>query len=674
MICPESIRLEPSAICQLSCPLCPFRKQLTLATKGFMNYNDFYRLIKKNSEISKVDIAGRGEPFLNPDLSRIIQHAFAHNIAISFTGGTNLNDVSDETLESLVSCRILKLRCSIDGVTEETYRKYRVGGALKKVIRNLEKLNELKTKYKSNRPHLIFQFIIFRHNEHEIERAQLLAKLLNMQFLPRLNYSSTELSVNNRERIRHYLGYADRSEYLQGEKSSYFRNVCGQLWHNPQIAWNGDFLGCICNKWGAFDGNIFKHGLEKCYNGERITYARAMLMGKVPSLKNIPCVQCDFYKHLVIYQNWITEEEIQNKFDILLKKGLKKGATIMNLRQTTLSILSPTSVRIEACSLCQLSCVLCPAALGETDKIIGKGYLKFENFKEFIDLNPQIRRIELGNFGEVFLNPDLPSILRYANEKMVITEIDEGSNLNDVTDECIEAMIRYKTTRLRCAIDGISQETYQQYRVGGNLKKVIRNIEKINQIKKAYQSETPHLIFQFILFGHNEHEVKRAVLTSKMLNMEICFKLNFSPNGLPVRNHNLVRQTIGYIDRAEYLKKTGRHYQRHQCYEMWLNPQINWDGKILGCSRNFWGHYGSGAFKQNLAESMNNQDINHAREALMGKTSHLKDAPCLKCGVFKAMLEYKNWITKEELYQAHLKGQISTDFNSICQNNIFINR
>ena len=313
-------------------------------------------------------------------------------------------------------------------------------------------------------------------------------------------------------------------------------------------------------------------------------------------------------------------------------------------------IVMPTSIRIEACSLCQLRCVLCPRTKGETDEIIGKGALKFDDFKRMIDSNPHIRKVELGNFGEVFLNKELPDILRYAYEKNVVTTIDEGANLNDASDEAIESLVRYQTARVRCAIDGVTQQTYEQYRVGGNLQKVIANIQKINSFKAKYQSSKPVLIFQFVPFSHNEHEMHRAEILAKMLRMKIAFKLNFFSNALPVQNRDKIRRYIGYADRAEYLEKEHQHYMRHLCYEMWLSPQINWDGKLLGCSRNFWGVYADNVFGSNLTSCINNEKMTYTRAMLMGHKPLRDNMPCRKCGVYKSMLEYGNWITDSELY------------------------
>jgi len=66
---------------------------------------------------------------------------------------------------------------------------------------------------------------------------------------------------------------------------------------------------------------------------------------------------------------------------------------------------------------CQLKCPSCPTASGETGKRIGSGYLKFKNFKEFVDRNKWVSEIELSNWGEIFLNPELLQIIKYAYQK-----------------------------------------------------------------------------------------------------------------------------------------------------------------------------------------------------------------------------------------------------------------
>ncbi len=313
------------------------------------------------------------------------------------------------------------------------------------------------------------------------------------------------------------------------------------------------------------------------------------------------------------------------------------------------TIAIPSSVRLEASTLCQLQCPCCPGTHDQGETVLGKGYLPFKAFKAFVDQNPPIRHVELASSGEVFLNPNLPEILEYAFLKNIRTTVNEGANLNHATDEALEALVRFQTEVVRCAIDGTTQETYAEYRIGGKLENVFRNIRKINNYKIKYRSRKPLLIFQFIIFGHNEHEMEKAYLLSKILKMKMAFRHNDAPDFKPVRDRKNVSKWIGYADRRDYLEKTGKDCVRGVCHALWKSPQINWDGKLLGCSNNRWVVYSPNAFEGDLESHFNAETIRYARMMLMGKKPPRKDMPCLKCEMYAALRKYNNWITADEI-------------------------
>jgi len=310
--------------------------------------------------------------------------------------------------------------------------------------------------------------------------------------------------------------------------------------------------------------------------------------------------------------------------------------------------IRPSSVRIDTCSLCQLRCPLCQA-IGHETSIIGRGALQFDYFRELVHRNPWIKKVELGNFGEVFLNKDLPRILLFAHEKGIVTEIDEGANLNNASDEALEALVLGRTNRLRCAIDGVTQAVYEKYRIGGSLKKVIRNIEKINALKERCKSPFPRLVLQCIIFPHNAHQVDRVSLLARMLNMEVDYKLDCLSRGIQSGDSGIARGITGYADRDEYLNHEKRHYMRHLCHDLWHSPQINWDGKLLGCSRNIWLAFADNVFEGDLLDHFNNEKMVYARAMLLGHRPPRNDLPCIHCGVFASMLQYDNWISEHEL-------------------------
>ncbi|MGI9415769.1 MAG: radical SAM protein, partial [Hyphomicrobiales bacterium] len=153
--------------------------------------------------------------------------------------------------------------------------------------------------------------------------------------------------------------------------------------------------------------------------------------------------------------------------------------------------IRPTKIRLEASTYCQLRCPTCPTTTGETHAGIGGGFLKFEDFRALLDSAPWLEEIELSNYGEIFLNPDLPGILEHAHKCGVRLTARNGVNLNNATDEMLEALVKYRFEHLRCSLDGASNESYRQYRVRGNFDRVIGNIRKINAYKKQYGSDRP---------------------------------------------------------------------------------------------------------------------------------------------------------------------------------------
>ena len=311
-------------------------------------------------------------------------------------------------------------------------------------------------------------------------------------------------------------------------------------------------------------------------------------------------------------------------------------------------MLDPQSILLEASSFCQLRCPSCPTATGAIDGAIGRGFLRFENFRKLVDSNPSIRRIELSNYGEIFLNPELLEILEYADQAGIAITIDNGSNLNDVPDAVLEGLVKYKVRLLRCSIDGASAETYRKYRVRGDFDTVIANIERINYFKRVYASEFPQLGWQFIVFGYNEHELPRARELATALGMAFHPKLTWDADFSPIRDAGFVKRETGltFTTRAEYTEITGEIFLNSICHQLWDNPQINWDGKILGCCRNFWGDFGGNAFTDGLSASLNGETIAYARGMLTGENPVRDGIPCTSCDIYRSMSHASKWLRR----------------------------
>ncbi|MBF8276451.1 MAG: hypothetical protein HW390_1524 [Candidatus Brocadiaceae bacterium] len=321
------------------------------------------------------------------------------------------------------------------------------------------------------------------------------------------------------------------------------------------------------------------------------------------------------------------------------------------------------SVCIEASTVCQLKCPSCPTASGIIANRFGSGFLTFDHFRRFIDENRSVSAVELSNWGEIFLNPQLKDILRYAYKKNVVLTAYNGVNLNHANEDVLDALVRYKFRSLSCSIDGDNQETYSTYRVNGNFDNVIKNIRTINAFKKKYKSPYPQLQWQYIAFGHNEHAINMARFMAMKLGMKFYLKLNWE--GLyatafsPVNEQHLIRRKtgLGVADRKEYEEKFGRHFAGANCHLLWIAPRINFDGKLLGCSINHWGDYGN-VFEKGLSACLTGEKIEYARQMVQGRREAKEGIPCTDCEVYRTMKVRNAFVRPEELAIPQIEGRL----------------
>ena len=325
--------------------------------------------------------------------------------------------------------------------------------------------------------------------------------------------------------------------------------------------------------------------------------------------------------------------------------------------------MPPHSVSLDVATVCQLKCPSCPTAQGIITKNIGTGFLKFEDFKRFIQDNPSVTHIELSNWGEIFLNPDLEKMLKFAYQYNVALSANNGVNLNRVAYGMLEGLVKYKFRSLSCSIDKTSQKVYSIYRVKGNFDQVIDHIKTINVFKQKYRSPYPVLRWQYVTFGHNEHEITKAREMAKELNMSFYLKLSwdnlYGTAFSPIKNRELIKKETGLdvADRKEYEEKYGKNFVVSTCHQLWLSPQINYNGKLLGCCINHWGDFGN-VFEEGLEECLYSQKMNDTKDMLLGKKDARKDSPCINCKIYHSMKKNKSLVKLEYIKGVSTKEKI----------------
>ena len=317
--------------------------------------------------------------------------------------------------------------------------------------------------------------------------------------------------------------------------------------------------------------------------------------------------------------------------------------------------LRPRTIRVDASSICQLKCPICPNALRVYDQsVVGYGYLRESDFKNLLEDNPWLTEIELCNSGEVFLNPELLGIMEYAHRKGVILAMNSGANLNTVKPEVLEGLVKYQVRSIACAIDGTTNEAYAQYRVNGNLDNVLENVKTIVAFKKKYRSRYPLLRWQFVIFGHNERQISEARAMADSLGMRFEPRPNVCPDFSPVRDEALVRSLIGAANIEEFRRTKRVDYGYGECLQLWDAPQVNWDGTMIGCCMNIFTDYGN-VFRDGLVTVLNGEKMRRARRMVSGEEPASPEIWCSACPLYQDR-RARGWWVRRGLYHRTVRS------------------
>jgi radical SAM protein with 4Fe4S-binding SPASM domain len=241
----------------------------------------------------------------------------------------------------------------------------------------------------------------------------------------------------------------------------------------------------------------------------------------------------------------------------------------------------PISMAIEPTTSCNLRCPECPSGLRQFTRPIGM--LEPAFFKNTIDeVYKDLIYLTFYFQGEPYLNPNFLDMVKYAADKKIFTST--STNAHYLTKEQAQRTVESKLDRLIISIDGTTQETYEQYRIGGQLQKVIEGTKNLIEAKKTLKSKTPHIVFQFLVVKPNEHQLEDVKKLANELGVdEVVFKTaqvyDFE-HGNP-----LIPDNIKY---SRYKKNSDGTYSiknklLNQCWRMWSSCVVTWDGVVVPC-------------------------------------------------------------------------------------------
>ncbi len=269
-----------------------------------------------------------------------------------------------------------------------------------------------------------------------------------------------------------------------------------------------------------------------------------------------------------------------------LKKRLnlfKAGRNLVHRRLVPWSW--PIHMQIELTNYCNMRCPACPTGIKKVNR--RPVAMEVELFEHLMkEVGPYLLTASLWGWGEPLLHPNLAGILRIAQKYPVATLLStSGQNL--CNPEIIEALIKYPPTYLIIAIDGLTDETNSQFRVGAKLEPIMSGVRRLVEMRKQKNQVLPVLHMRYIVMKHNEHEVPGLRDFARENGFDLLTIRTLSTIDMPEQDY----QT--FIPDAEEFKAygyaNGKRIRRSDfiCTEPFWFPSMFADGTVVSCCHDY---------------------------------------------------------------------------------------
>jgi radical SAM protein with 4Fe4S-binding SPASM domain len=276
---PISLAIEPTTSCNLRCPECPSGLRSFTRPTGMLDPAFFRSVIDQvHRDLAYLVFYFQGEPFLHPHFTDLVRYAKSKNIYTATS--TNAHYLTADKARETVASGLDRLIISIDGTTQETYSQYRVGGDLEKVLEGTRHVLEARKVLKSVTPYTVFQFLVVRPNEHQVEDVRKLASKLGVD---RVVFKTAQVYdfENGHPLIPEHPKYARYRKTASGrwEIRNPLDNRCWKLWHSAVVTWDGRVVPCCFDKDAQHVmGHLDRQSFREIWNGPAYRNFRAQLL------------------------------------------------------------------------------------------------------------------------------------------------------------------------------------------------------------------------------------------------------------------------------------------------------------------------------------------------------------------------------------------------------------
>ena len=183
----RQLHLEISSLCNAECPVCNRRMQggpkNPIMIERFITLDEFKQWLSVDflKQIKEIILCGNyGDPMTNPELIDILSYYRELNPTGHVSMNTNAGGRNKKFWKDLskVIGNYGRVIFSVDGL-EDTNHLYRKGTSWEKIMDAMTSFTSTK-KCKAD-----WEFLVFRHNQHQLAEAKQLAESMGINFVPK---------------------------------------------------------------------------------------------------------------------------------------------------------------------------------------------------------------------------------------------------------------------------------------------------------------------------------------------------------------------------------------------------------------------------------------------------------------------------------------------------------
>lgn len=280
---PVVLKIDVSPLCNLHCTICVHARpngNAVLLQQRFHKQQrmtpDRYRSIIEEiaSTATAVSLFYLGDPLMHPEIDEICR--ITHDAGLNAHITSNFSfPPADARVRSLVESGLSHLTVCIDGLSQHTYERTRVGGRLDWAIENLRRVSALKRHGRHRRLHVEVQYLKYQHNLAELDEAKRMCRAIGVD-----RFTARWGALHN------YTDQDPGTYHVRGPLPRARMPRCVWPWLGMVIKYNGDVIPCCWHRYGAqyavdgdarVLGNVFTTGVRGVWDSEPYRQLRRLV-------------------------------------------------------------------------------------------------------------------------------------------------------------------------------------------------------------------------------------------------------------------------------------------------------------------------------------------------------------------------------------------------------------